>query len=87
VCKENYTSMDSAASCTLQFKGAAAVAVFCIAVVLSGHFCYTVNGGGAMAQENTVATWIYVVHPGVCAGVMTAELQPFHILLEHPPCR
>jgi uncharacterized protein YciI len=136
----------------LQFKGAAAVAVFCIAVVLAGHFCYTVSGGGAMTQENDVATWIYMVHltrptaitspteeesaaidrhfahlqqvcsagtvrlagpamdgafgivifeptdettvhsfiakaPALCTGVMTAELHPFHISLEHPPCR
>ena len=55
-----------------------------------------------MTQENDVTTWIYVVHltrpavvsrsfmaddPAVRADVMTAELHPFRVSLEHLPCR
>ncbi|MHB8107087.1 MAG: YciI family protein [Candidatus Cryosericum sp.] len=135
----------------LRFKRTAGIAVFSATVARTGRFCYTINRGGAMIQENTVATWICLLHlarpeavsspteeesaaidchfarlrqacstgavrlagpatdgafgivifeatdeaaadsfmaedPAVRAGVMTAELHPFRISLEHPPC-
>jgi len=39
------------------------------------------------ATDETTARSFMAEDPAVCAGVMTAELHPFHISLEHPPCR
>jgi len=38
------------------------------------------------AADETVARSFMADDPAVCAGVMTAELHPFHVSLEHLPC-
>jgi len=39
------------------------------------------------ATDETAARSFMVEDPTVRAGVMTAELHPFRVSLEHPPCR
>ena len=39
------------------------------------------------AEDETAARSFMADDPAVCAGVMTAELHPFRVSLEHPPCR
>jgi uncharacterized protein len=38
------------------------------------------------AADETVARSFMADDPAVRAGVMTAELHPFRVLLEHLPC-
>jgi len=39
------------------------------------------------AEDETAARSFMADDPAVRAGVMTAELHPFRVSLEHPPCR
>jgi uncharacterized protein len=39
------------------------------------------------AEDETAARSFMEDDPAVRAGVMTAELHPFHVSLEHVPCR
>ena len=47
---------------------------------------YVVHLAGS-ATDETAARSFMADDPAVCAGVMTAELHPFRVPLEHPPCR
>ena len=39
------------------------------------------------AEDEAAARSFMAEDPAVCAGVMTAELHPFHVSLEYLPCR
>jgi uncharacterized protein YciI len=39
------------------------------------------------AEDETAARSFMADDPAMRAGVMTAELHPFRVSLEHPPCR
>jgi uncharacterized protein YciI len=39
------------------------------------------------AEDETAACSFMADDPAVRAGVITAELHPFRVSLEHPPCR
>ena len=47
---------------------------------------YVVHLAGPATDETTARSFM-AEDPAVCAGVMTAELHPFRISLEHLPCR
>ena len=47
---------------------------------------YVVHLAGP-ATDETVACSFMADDPAVRAGVMTAELHPFRVSLEHPSCR